>query len=220
MVNLRNDRRLMSKPSIRPASVWDLRKLAPSLGSKHFFRECLRSQRWRLGRGRHGLLLIATRAGLPVGRVYLRFVEADEPEIHEAYPNAPLLQHLEVLEEHRNRGIGTQLIAAAERALCDRGDKLVVLGVHPENKDAIRLYERLGYKQPSQFSSPIKTTRCEFLPTGNRQHIPDECCVLVKDLPATASLRLRRAIPTMGEGWLSRTRAPATVAHLLGRLFG
>lgn len=212
------DRRLMPRIWIRRASARDLPKLAPSLGSTHLFQDCLRRHRRRRGQPRDGVLLIATRSRRPVGRVYLRFADADEAAIRNTYPQIPLLQHLEVVESCRNQGIGTRLIKAAERALRRRGYRLVVLGVHPENKDAIRLYERLGYQQSAQLPEPIETTRREFLDTGDQQH-PDECRVLVKELAAAAASPRRGTTPALGGGWVSPGRVPATVTQILGRLF-
>jgi len=46
----------------------------------------------------------------------------------------------------QNLGIGTRLIAAAERRLKTRGFRLSELGVEKNNPRAQRLYERLGYQ--------------------------------------------------------------------------
>jgi ribosomal protein S18 acetylase RimI-like enzyme len=46
----------------------------------------------------------------------------------------------------RNQGIGHYLMDFVEQDLWDRGFKFVTLNVAKENPDALRLYERLGYK--------------------------------------------------------------------------
>jgi len=52
-----------------------------------------------------------------------------------------------VMPEHRNRGLGTALMAAAEKSLKERGVTEVNLEVIEGNLRAQRLYERLGYRQ-------------------------------------------------------------------------
>jgi ribosomal protein S18 acetylase RimI-like enzyme len=56
-----------------------------------------------------------------------------------------LLSHLLVLGGFRNQGLGTTLIAEAERLLRERQVGRVTLMVEKSNAAAIRLYERLGY---------------------------------------------------------------------------
>ena len=48
--------------------------------------------------------------------------------------------------EYRNQGIGSYLMLFIQKDLCDRGFKILTLNVAKENKDALRLYKRLGYK--------------------------------------------------------------------------
>jgi ribosomal protein S18 acetylase RimI-like enzyme len=56
----------------------------------------------------------------------------------------PELRNLHVDASFRRRGIGTALIAAAEDAA--RPHDRIGLGVGDDNPDALRLYERLGYR--------------------------------------------------------------------------
>ena len=46
---------------------------------------------------------------------------------------------------HRSRGIGTQLLAEAERRALERGACKLTLEVHETNTGAKRLYERFGF---------------------------------------------------------------------------
>ena len=85
--------------------------------------------------------------GVPVGHVYLWLAPASEPEIRTELPGVPLLNRLVVTEDRRNNGIGTHLLAEAERRLRDLGHRRVALGVRVDNDAAIRLYERLGYRR-------------------------------------------------------------------------
>lgn len=49
--------------------------------------------------------------------------------------------------EERSKGVGTALIDAAEHAARARGCKALRAELRPGNDDAIRLYERLGYRR-------------------------------------------------------------------------
>jgi ribosomal protein S18 acetylase RimI-like enzyme len=79
--------------------------------------------------------------------VYLWLAPASEPEIRSELPGVPLLNRLVVAAERRNNGIGTHLLAEAERRLRNLGHRRVALGVRVDNEAAIRLYERLGYRR-------------------------------------------------------------------------
>jgi GNAT superfamily N-acetyltransferase len=159
--------------SIRVAEDSDLPVLSQALQQQHFFSDRMRRQR----EGR-GLLLVAWAGSTPVASVYLWLEPADEPELREGLPSVPLLTHLEVHELHRNRGIGTRLIQAAERILVDRGHRQVALGVGLKNAGALRLYRRLGYEEWEH--SPIPTVNEYFLANGERIHEGDICRLLVK----------------------------------------
>ena len=54
---------------------------------------------------------------------------------------------LAVSPEHRKQGIANALMAAAEKAALAAGRSFIRLEVRPDNHNAIRLYENLGYKQ-------------------------------------------------------------------------
>lgn len=61
------------------------------------------------------------------------------------YPDTGYLWQLTVHPDMRSRGIGTILIAAAERRIVARGLHLARLDVELRNVGAHRLYYRLGY---------------------------------------------------------------------------
>jgi GNAT superfamily N-acetyltransferase len=54
-----------------------------------------------------------------------------------------------VRPEARRRGVGRALIAAAEQWARDRGYRLLTLNVFVENREALRLYEELGFAPES-----------------------------------------------------------------------
>jgi ribosomal protein S18 acetylase RimI-like enzyme len=56
------------------------------------------------------------------------------------------IESLSVLPEFRGSGLGTQLLTLLEDHLRASGVDDLVLGVLPGNRDALRLYERLGYR--------------------------------------------------------------------------
>ncbi|MCJ7749577.1 MAG: GNAT family N-acetyltransferase [Armatimonadetes bacterium] len=65
--------------------------------------------------------------------------------------------HLAVLETHRNRGLGSALLAAAEQKLKEMGVFQLNIMVYEENGFAESLYYRRGYER-----SPVKVLRKRF----------------------------------------------------------
>jgi GNAT superfamily N-acetyltransferase len=160
---------------IRPARGSDLPALEQALGQRDYFADRLARQRRALG-----VLFTARRAGVVVGSGYLWLEPAEESEIRRFLPDVPLLTHLEVLPRHRNLGVGSQLIAAAEQVAQRRDHRLVALAVEESNPDAARLYQRLGYTDWGH--GLIECLTEPVGPAGLR--LPEKCAVLVKDLTA------------------------------------
>jgi predicted N-acetyltransferase YhbS len=52
-------------------------------------------------------------------------------------------------EAHRSRGVGAELVRAAETALAAQGCYMVEVTSHVRRADAHRFYERLGYEKTS-----------------------------------------------------------------------
>jgi ribosomal protein S18 acetylase RimI-like enzyme len=73
----------------------------------------------------------------------------------------PELKNLSVDAELRGTGIGTALIAAAERIVDKRAgsERRLVVGVGLDNPRAAALYERLGYER----TGVISTTTYEYV---------------------------------------------------------
>lgn len=65
--------------------------------------------------------------------------------------DVPELKNLNVRQEFRGHGIGTQIIAAAEELIGKPG--ALSIGVAADNRRAGELYERLGYHRTGQFST-------------------------------------------------------------------
>jgi ribosomal protein S18 acetylase RimI-like enzyme len=164
---------------IRPARVADLAILTGTFGDDDFFEDRLARQ--RAGRG---VLLSAWADEKPIGDVYVWLEAADEAEVREHLPGVPLLNHVEVHPDHRNQGIGTELVWAAERLLAERGHDRVALAVRIDNIDAYRLYARLGYRVWQH--PPVECMYEIRLPDGSRKRCPEICYMLVKPLPGAA----------------------------------
>jgi ribosomal protein S18 acetylase RimI-like enzyme len=168
----------MSDAVIRAALVDDLEALAMAFGDGEFFADRFRRQ--QAGRG---VLLTAWIVSQPVGDAYLWLEEAEEAEIAEHLPEVPLLTHVEIHPDHRNRGLGTELVWYAERMLADLDYTQVALAVRMDNVDAYRLYKRLGYEQ-----WPHRPVKClgyeEKMPDGNLERPAEICHVMVKSLAA------------------------------------
>lgn len=80
-------------------------------------------------------------AVLPDGRIVGKIgIQYDKP------PGAGTLHQFDVIEGLRGQGIGTMLVARAERLIREHGWSRITLGVEESNEGAIRLYRRLGYE--------------------------------------------------------------------------
>ena len=84
------------------------------------------------------VILVAADGDRILGKLHVEFGNNAEgtPEIVAAV----------VDPEARGRGIGTQLMGAAEALTRERGHRVLTVGVEDTNPRARRLYERLGYE--------------------------------------------------------------------------
>jgi ribosomal protein S18 acetylase RimI-like enzyme len=139
---------------IRSATADDLPALVAAMGQREFFTDRLASQE-----NGFGLLLVAWIDADAIGRIYVRLEPAEEPEVREHLPGVPLIMDFLVLPEYRNNGFGALMLDHAEKMLRQRGCPRVALGVNHDN-DAIRLYERRGYREWPH--GPVKTSEDEF----------------------------------------------------------
>lgn len=162
----------MDRVRIRPAEPTDLAALVEELDQRLYFTDRLARQ----ASGR-GVLLTAWRDRRPIGDVYLWLEEAEERPIREHLPDTPLLTHLEVHRDYRNRGTGTDLVGAAEKELANCGFAKVALAVEIGNHDAKRLYHRLGYEEWEH-----STVECLALDDGTRSRRTEVCRIMVKRL--------------------------------------
>lgn len=117
------------------------------------------------------LMLLAETNGFPSGQVWLNLSEGREQ-------GRGCVWALRVLPAMQNLGIGSQLLAAAEQALRNRGFTSVELGVEKDNPAARRLYERLGYRLDRERSSEYTYTT----PSGEHRRVPIIESILCKEL--------------------------------------
>ncbi|MEU5262825.1 GNAT family N-acetyltransferase [Amycolatopsis sp. NPDC021455] len=175
----------MTEPDFRPARADDVFPFARALGDHGFFIDRLRRQR----NGR-GALFVAWLGDRPAGDVYLWLERAEEKPIQWHLPGVPLLTHLEVHSELRNRGIGSALVGTVERYLMEEGYERVALAVRTDNTRARELYRRLGYVDwgHGEVVCYARTTS----PDGRIQEEAELCHVLVKDLlPVIPAQKIR-----------------------------
>jgi ribosomal protein S18 acetylase RimI-like enzyme len=122
---------------IRPCSELDLPKL--EWFGKYTAHRHLIAQAYTRQQMGEVLMLVADLNGFPVGQLWVDFVR-------QAQVSIVVLWALRVLAPLQNLGIGSRLIAVAETVARQHGFEQTELGVEKSNPDALRLYERLGYR--------------------------------------------------------------------------
>lgn len=110
-----------------------------------------RGESWRLRRRSYRRWLAGGGFGLmaeaDMGIVGYAMVSLDEPDdTWDLGPVTAELQTLVVASAGRNAGVGTELVRRMDRCLARRGIADVLVGVVATNVDAIRFYERLGWR--------------------------------------------------------------------------
>ena len=94
-------------------------------------------------------------------------------------PNSLRMFALDVGKAFRSRGVGTALIRAVESAAIGLNLHEVNLEVAVENVDAIRLYERLGYRR---LPEPVTDSWDEIDDQGNVQAIEAPSWIMIKQI--------------------------------------
>lgn len=82
--------------------------------------------------------------GAPVGYAVVSIHDADDS--HRTGERFAELQSLAVLDGNRGEGVGTALLQGVYGELRDLGIEELAIGVLVTNRDAMRLYEREGFK--------------------------------------------------------------------------
>jgi GNAT superfamily N-acetyltransferase len=92
------------------------------------------------------LYLVVTSCNLVVGFGTLVFAWPSTWPSPDSQLLLPMMVDLEIRPDYRGRGAGTQLIGQMESLARERGKQRIYVAVDPvDNKDALRLYRRLGY---------------------------------------------------------------------------
>lgn len=101
-------------------------------------------------------ILVASRGGEPVGYAWVN-IEGPDPVWYTGDTRAELV-HLSVVDGERGAGIGTALMDAVDAELARLGVEDVEIGVDTANDEAVRFYERRGYRPDFQiyYGSPGK----------------------------------------------------------------
>ncbi|MFG1654570.1 GNAT family N-acetyltransferase [Micromonospora sp. NPDC049275] len=94
--------------------------------------------------GQDGLLVAEAHDGKVVGMVEV-LPHPDPPEHQILRPEPSAQVHTVVLPEARGLGVGSALLAAAERWAGGRGIRYLSAGIYHRNTDAVRFYSRHGY---------------------------------------------------------------------------
>jgi GNAT superfamily N-acetyltransferase len=123
----------------RPQDLDVLGAAMPSVSPRAHY---LRFERQLAGQS---TILIAWVDGVPAGHAEVRW---DGNDVGDPFPHCPQVNAMEVWPpERRSQGIGTALIAAAERRALARGLGQLGLGVADTNRRAADLYLRLGFRE-------------------------------------------------------------------------
>jgi ribosomal protein S18 acetylase RimI-like enzyme len=103
-------------------------------------------QRFESQRRGEGEYLIAWEGDRPVGHLFIEWDGTRREAVRSAMVDCPPnLSDVAVHPERRSRGIGSQLMEAAESLAARRGHERVGLSVALDNVRARALYERRGY---------------------------------------------------------------------------
>ncbi|SEP70781.1 Ribosomal protein S18 acetylase RimI [Lentzea xinjiangensis] len=92
----------------------------------------------------HALILVAEVDGEVVGMAEVVPL-ADPPDHQILTPRRAADIHTVVLDGHRDRGVGTALVAAAERVAAEHGVSLVFANIFASNENALAFYSGAGF---------------------------------------------------------------------------
>jgi len=118
-----------------PALEWE--------GEYRIFRRLYRRAMIEAKKG-HRILLVVDLEGRLIGQIFIQLhsISADPKKL----AKTGYLYSFRVRSEYRNLGVGTSLVSSAEDALRKGNFQRALIGVAKDNSDALRLYERLGYR--------------------------------------------------------------------------
>lgn len=167
------DERSVTKVRIETATTRDVLGCVTEAADQRFYLDRLRRGP---DRGRPFLAFVGTVA---VGHVYLRLEDAEEEELREHLPKAPLLQRLRVFQPYRLRGYGRELVAAAETAALDADRGQIALGIDDDAPEPVGFYRRMGYEE---WQHGLVETFKEEYEEGGWVRRPEFCRIFAKEL--------------------------------------
>ena len=131
-----------------PALEWD--------GEYIHFRNIFIDLMKKIEKGTAKAWVAVTHDSYMVGQVFLQLA-SDRTELADGW-NRAYLYSFRIKPEYRNLGLGTKMLDVLENCLLDLNYSRLTLNVARENKDAIRLYQRLGFsivaEEPGIWSYP------------------------------------------------------------------
>jgi len=158
--------------TIRPLEKADLSKLE-WFGAYLHFRNLFQHSYEEREDGRREML-VADCNGFPIGRLFILFTSRNHM-VADGWRRA-YLYSFAVMEMFRGSGIGSRLIESAEEILIARKFSYATIAVAKNNADALRLYERSGYKIFDEENSDW-----EYLDhQGVRRRVREPCWLMEK----------------------------------------
>jgi ribosomal protein S18 acetylase RimI-like enzyme len=143
MINIQPPTQPLHPVCIRAANPSDLPALEWGGELKHF-RRLFADTYERVAQGQAVIWIAELPEAELIGQLFLSF-RSGRPELSDGSTRG-YIYGVRVRSEYRNRGIGTQLMLAAETELVERRFSYATLNVGRDNPKAQRLYERLGYR--------------------------------------------------------------------------
>jgi ribosomal protein S18 acetylase RimI-like enzyme len=125
------------------------------------------------------VMLVAELNGFPAGQLWIDFVR-------HAAASVGSIWALRVLPPLQRTGIGTQLLAAAETVIRERGRAAAEIGVEKDNPRARCLYERVGYHLVRE-----EYEEYDYItPDGAQMRVPVDQWILRKPLAEPAGYQV------------------------------
>jgi ribosomal protein S18 acetylase RimI-like enzyme len=144
-VELNKQHAWLAQVQIRQLGTADLLALEWEGAYTHFRRVYARAYE-RAKRGEAALWIAADETGRLIGQVFVLLLSQTDPSLADGRQCA-FIHSFRVRPDCRRAGLGSRLLKMAEADLIQRGFVSVSLNVARENRAAIRLYERRGYRR-------------------------------------------------------------------------
>lgn len=145
IVDLSKQPAWLSQVQVRQLRAADLSALEWE-GAYTHFRSVYARAHERAQRGEAVLWVAEGEAARIVAQVFVLLLSQTDPSLADGNQKA-FIHSFRVRPECRRAGLGSRLLDIAEADLIQRGFTTAFLNVALENEDAIRLYERRGYRR-------------------------------------------------------------------------